>query len=112
MSEHHIVPLKTYFLIFTALMVGTVLTVVAAFVDLGLINTPLALIIALSKASLVILVFMHVKYSQKLVWVTAVAGFLWLGIMLAFTFQDYVSRDWQQAPPIEFLEEAAGSTSF
>ena len=66
-AEHHVVPLKIYFLIFFALMIGTVITVAAAFVDMGFLNTPVALIIALVKASLVILFFMHVKYSPKLV---------------------------------------------
>ena len=55
MSEHHIVPLKIYFLIFFALMIGTGLTIAVAFVNMGFLNTPVALIIALIKASLVIL---------------------------------------------------------
>ena len=58
-SEHHVVPLKIYFLIFFALMIGTILTVAAAYVNMGFMNTPVALIIALVKASLVILFFMH-----------------------------------------------------
>ena len=60
MSDHHVVPLKIYFLIFFALMLGTILTVAVAFFDMGFLNTPIALIIALVKASLVILYFMHV----------------------------------------------------
>ena len=107
MSNHHIVPLKIYFLIFFALIIGTVITVAVAFVDIGILNTPLALIIALAKASLVILFFMHVKYSPKLVGLFAVAGFLWLGIMLALTMQDYYTRGWHQQAPIQFLK--AGS---
>ena len=63
MSEHHVVPLKIYFLIFFALMIGTALTVAAAFVNMGFMNTPVALVIALIKASLVIMFFMHVKYN-------------------------------------------------
>ena len=107
MSEHHVVPLKTYFLIFSALMIGTILTVAVAFVDMGFMNTPIALIIALVKASLVIMFFMHVKYSPKLVGLFAVAGFFWLCIMLALTMQDYYTRGWGQAPPVEFLKEGA-----
>ena len=104
MSDHHIVPLKIYLLIFSALMVGTLITVAIAFVDMGFLNTPVALIIALVKATLVILFFMHVKYSPKLVGLFAVAGFLWLGIMLALTMQDYYTRGWHQKAPTEFLE--------
>ena len=81
MSEHHVVPLKIYFLIFFALMLGTILTVTAAFVNMGFLNTPVALVIALIKASLVILFFMHVKYSPKLVGLFAAAGFFWLCIL-------------------------------
>ena len=64
MSEHHIVPLKTYMLIFAALLVGTVITVAIAFVDLGFLNTPVAILIALVKATLVIWYFMHVNTAQ------------------------------------------------
>jgi cytochrome c oxidase subunit IV len=104
MSDHHIVPLKIYFLIFSALLLGTALTVAVAYVDMGFLNTPVALIIALGKASLVILYFMHVKYSHKLVGLFAVAGFFWLIIMLSMTMQDYYTRDWEQPIPFEFLE--------
>ena len=99
--------LKIYLLIFFALMLGTALTVAAAFVDMGFMNTPVALIIALIKATLVIMFFMHVKYSPKLVGLFAVAGFFWLSIMLALTMQDYYTRGWGEAPPIEFLKEGA-----
>lgn len=104
MSDHHIVPLKIYFLIFSALLLGTALTVAVAYVDMGFLNTPVALIIALGKASLVILYFMHVKYSHKLVGLFAVAGFFWLIIMLSMTMQDYYTRGWEQPIPFEFLE--------
>ncbi len=104
MSDHHIVPLKIYFLVFSALLLGTSLTVAVAYVDMGFLNTPVALIIALGKASLVILYFMHVKYSHKLVGLFAVAGFFWLIIMLSMTMQDYYTRGWEQPIPFEFLE--------
>ena len=107
MSEHHVVPLKIYFLIFFALMLGTALTVAVAFFDMGFLNTPIALVIALIKATLVILFFMHVKYSPKLVGVYAVSGFLWLCILLALTMQDYYTRGWGGEPPVEFLKEGA-----
>ena len=107
-SEHHVVPLKIYFLIFFALMIGTVITVAAAFVNMGFMNTPVALIIALVKASLVILFFMHVKYSPKLVGLFAVAGFFWLCILLALTMQDYYTRRLGPGEaPVEFLKQGA-----
>ncbi|HLL75544.1 MAG TPA: cytochrome C oxidase subunit IV family protein [Pyrinomonadaceae bacterium] len=99
MSEH-IVSKTVYFLIFGALMVLTVLTVVAANFDLGneAINTSIALTIAVAKAVLVILYFMHVRYSPRLTWVVVVSGFLWLFIMIALTMSDYLTRGWSQLP--------------
>jgi cytochrome c oxidase subunit 4 len=95
MSEH-IVSRKVYFVIFGALMVGTFLTVVAAFQDLDHIfrgaNTVVALTIAVIKATLVVLYFMHVRYSSRLIWVIVVSGFFWLGILFALTMSDYMSR--------------------
>lgn len=90
----HVVSLKIYFLIFGALMVLTAVTVWAAFQDFGTLNTVVALGIAVLKASLVILYFMHVRYSSSLVRVTAVAGFLWLFILIGFTASDVISRGW------------------
>jgi cytochrome c oxidase subunit 4 len=95
MSEH-IVSRKIYFLIFGALMVGTILTVVAARIDLDYIfhgaNTVVALTIAVFKATLVVLFFMHVRYSSRLTWVIVVAGIFWLAIMFVFTASDYMTR--------------------
>ncbi len=80
----------------------TVITVLAAFIELGVLNTPLALGIALLKATLVVLFFMHVRYNTPLMWVFAAAGFFTLIIFLALLMQDYMSRHWQR-PPAEFL---------
>ena len=95
MSEH-IVSRKIYFAIFGALMVGTALTVFAAKIDLDYIfhgaNTVVALTIAVFKATLVVLYFMHVRYSSRLTWVIVAAGFFWLGIMFVFTISDYMTR--------------------
>jgi cytochrome c oxidase subunit 4 len=95
MSEH-IVSKKIYFLIFGALMAGTILTVVVAFRDLDHFftgaNTVVALTIAVIKATLVVLYFMHVRYSTRLTWVIVVAGFFWLVILFALTMTDYLSR--------------------
>jgi cytochrome c oxidase subunit 4 len=99
MSEH-IVSKKLYFLIFGALMVLTVVTVAAANFDLGneAINTSIALAIAVTKAVLVILYFMHVRYSPRLTWVVIASGFLWLFIMIALTMSDYLTRGWSELP--------------
>lgn len=108
--QHHIVPLRIYLLIFLALLLGTALTVGAAFVDMGRLNTPVALGIAVFKATLVVLFFMHVRYGSKLVWLFAGGGFLWLVILLVLTLSDYFSRGWMGPAPVEFLEQ--GGTIF
>lgn len=88
------VSLKIYYRIFGALMVLTAVTVGIAFVDLGALNTVVAVTIAVCKATLVLLFFMHVKYSGRLIWIFASMGFLWLLIMFAFTMSDYIGREW------------------
>lgn len=90
----HVVPLKIYYGIFFALLVLTGVTVGAAFVDMGAMNTVVALSIAVVKALLVILYFMHVRYSSRLTWVFVAAGFFWFLILVAFTMADYESRGW------------------
>ena len=107
-SEHHLVPLKVYLLIFFCLLVGTALTVAAAHVEMGWLNTPVALAIAIFKASLVLLFFMHVKYSDRMVWVFSGAGFFWLLLLLVLTMQDYMSRGWDSPPAAAFLETSSG----
>ena len=91
MSEHVTSP-WLYIVIFTALMVLTSVTVWVAFLDLGPLNDIVAMAIAVTKACLVILFFMHVRYSSRMVKVTVVAGFLWLAIMIGITLTDYLSR--------------------
>jgi cytochrome c oxidase subunit 4 len=95
MSEQqhtHVVPLSTYYAIFAALMVGTALTVWVAFIDLGAMNTVVALAIACTKATLVVLYFMHVKYSTRLTWAVVLSSVFWLLIMLGLTYNDYLTR--------------------
>ncbi len=95
-GEHHIVSIPLYLMVFGILVVGTILTYVVATFDLDWIfpgaNTLVALLIAFTKMTFVVLFFMHVKYSSKLIWLTAIAGFFWLAIMFAFTMQDYLTR--------------------
>src|ERR1041385_2865480 len=98
MSEH-IVSKKTYYSILTALMVGTAITVGAAFVNLHNFNIVVALIIAGIKATLVIFFFMHVKFSSKLTKLWVALGFIWLALMLAITLTDYFTRDWMTYHP-------------
>lgn len=96
MSEHAKHPSRgLYLVIFGALIVGTVLTWRIAFMDLGIWNPVVALAIAVTKATLVILYFMHVRYSNKLTIVTVCAGFFWLLILITLSLSDYISRSWQ-----------------
>lgn len=83
---------KTYLAVFFALMALTAVTVWVAFHDYGALNTPLALAIACTKATLVVLYFMHVKDSTRLTKVFAAAGFFWILILFALTFGDYLAR--------------------
>src|SRR6266545_506170 len=88
----HIVPLGTYIMVFLALMVGTGVTVAASYVDLGIWNTPVAMLIAVTKASLVVFFFMHLKYSPKLFWLSMAAAVFFLVLLLTGTGSDYVAR--------------------
>ncbi len=92
--SQHIVPMRVYFVIFFSLLILTAVTVWVAFFDLGAVNDAVALGIASTKAMLVILYFMHVRYSSKLTWIFAATGFLFLIILLAFTLSDVLTRDW------------------
>ena len=90
----HITPMWIYLGVFAALALGTILTVVASRLDLGMWNTPIALIIATIKATLVILYFMHAIHSTRLTWVVIIASFLWLATLFVLTFADYLTRAW------------------
>jgi cytochrome c oxidase subunit 4 len=87
----HVVPLLTYFLVFAALMLGTVLTVWAAGQDFGAFNTVVAMGIAITKATLVILFFMHVKYAARLTQLVVVVAFAFLALLILGTVNDYYS---------------------
>jgi cytochrome c oxidase subunit 4 len=91
----HIVPTRVYYAIFATLMVCTGLTIWIAFFDLGAMNVVAALVIAVFKAVLVVLFFMHVRYSTRLTWAVAIGGVFWLGILLALTLGDYLTRGWR-----------------
>jgi cytochrome c oxidase subunit IV len=98
MSEH-IVSKKVYFTIFGALMLFTALTVMVAFIDLGSMNLPVAIAIAVVKATLVFLYFMHVKYGSRLVKIGLVAALFTLMIMFSITLSDYMTRYWTNYIP-------------
>ena len=89
---HHVTPPSIYLGVFAALIVFTALTVWIAFIDLGWLNTPVALLIAGIKASLVVLYFMHVRWSNHVIWIVVVGSIFWLGILFVLTFSDYFSR--------------------
>ena len=91
---HDVTPLLTYFIVFIALAAGTLLTWFASTIDLGWANTPIALLIATTKAVLVILFFMHVIHSTRLTWVVVIGSFIWLGVLFVLTFADYLTRVW------------------
>ncbi len=91
-AASHLVSPRTYVAIFLALMVLTGVTVGVAYVDLGPFNTLVALLIAFTKMMLVVLYFMHVRYSSRLTWAVVGAGFFWLALLLLLTLSDYVTR--------------------
>jgi cytochrome c oxidase subunit IV len=90
----HVAPKTMYYGVFLALIVGTGLTVLAAFFDMGVMNNVVMLTIASIKALLVILFFMHVRWGTRLTWVVVASGFFWLLILFGLTMTDYVSRGW------------------
>jgi cytochrome c oxidase subunit 4 len=95
MMADHILPKRVYYIIFGILIACTYLTVQIAFLDLGRLNTVAALVIAVFKATLVVLFFMHVKYSTRLTWAVVLGSVFWLGIMFVLTLGDYLTRGWR-----------------
>jgi len=98
MSTAHIASVRLYVAIFAALLILTGLTVVVAYFDLGMLNTPVALAVAVIKASLVVLFFMGVRHNTPLTKVVVVSGFLWLFILFGLTMGDYLTRPWLGVP--------------
>jgi cytochrome c oxidase subunit 4 len=91
-AQVHVVPRKVYFAVAAALMVLLVATYAAAQVDLGPFNIVVALAIAFTKAILVVLFFMEVRWSSRLTWVVAAAGVLWLLLLIGGTLDDFLTR--------------------
>ncbi|HLH17478.1 MAG TPA: cytochrome C oxidase subunit IV family protein [Bryobacteraceae bacterium] len=94
----HVDSIKTYGLVFAALIFLTVLTTAVAFVDLGPFSVVVALLIACCKMLLVALFFMHIRHSTRLTKLVVGGGLLWLGILLLFTMADIYSRGWVGVP--------------
>jgi cytochrome c oxidase subunit IV len=90
----HVASTKLYYAVFFALIIGTVLTYLAALMDFGFFNNVVMLAIAFTKALLVILFFMGVRWSTRLTWVVAGSGFFFLLIMFTITMSDYLTRGW------------------
>ena len=102
MSAGHVAPKSMYYAVFGALILGTILTVAAAKVDMGPLNNIVMLAIACTKATLVILFFMHVRWSSRLTWVVAMSGFFWLLILFGMGMSDYLSRGWVRDASLGF----------
>jgi len=105
-DEHdHVVPTQVYARVLAVLMLLLVVTVAAACLDLDHIfhapywNMTVAVLIAITKAVLIILFFMHVKYSSRIVWAFASAAFVWLGIMMTLSLSDYTTRNFPEGSP-------------
>jgi cytochrome c oxidase subunit IV len=98
--QEHVVPYTVYLAVFGALMVLTGLTVVVAFFDLGNLNVAVALAVAVIKATLVVLFFMHVKYASMTTKLVVVSSLVWLGFLFFITLSDYLTRGWLMPPPI------------
>jgi cytochrome c oxidase subunit IV len=92
---HYVVPKPVYFKVSVWLFALMVATVVASQIDLEGWNVPVALAIAATKAALIVLFFMHVRYGSPLVRLFAISGFVWLAILFAFGAADYLSRNWR-----------------
>lgn len=93
-AKHHIVSPLEYCYVYGALLIGTIVTVFAANLDLGIFNPIVALAIACTKAVIVILFFMHVKYQSNLIKVTIGAGFFTFLVLVTMSLVDYMSRAW------------------
>lgn len=92
--SHHIIAVKTYVMIYWILMAFLLATVLASDLPDGFPHLLIAMTIALIKAVLIVLFFMHVYYSAPLTWITAIGSFLWVGLLLGFLLSDYWSRNW------------------
>ncbi len=96
--SNHVVPVRTNIVVFAALLTLLLVTIGAAYLPLGRWHLPLALAFATAKAVLIGLFFMHVLYRNRVTWIFASASLVWLGLLIALTLGDYLSRDWLAIP--------------
>jgi cytochrome c oxidase subunit 4 len=94
----HVVPTSIYYRVFAALLFLTAVTVGVAYLDLGPANAIVALAIAVIKATLVVLYFMHVRYGSRLTWLFVSSGFFFLIVLIGLTMSDELSRGWLGVP--------------
>jgi cytochrome c oxidase subunit 4 len=94
-TDHPVGSIKMYLAVFFALLTFTAITVAVSFLDLGFMNTTVALAIAVTKGTLVVLFFMGVRHNTPLIKIVAISGFLWLLILFTLGMSDYLSRSWQ-----------------
>lgn len=95
--SHYVVPPSVYLKSAVVLAVLMILTIIAAFIDMGSMNPVVAMTISVAKALVIVLFFMNVKYSSRLTWVFVGGGFFWLLILFGMLMPDYVSRGWQNS---------------
>ncbi len=107
-GHHKVVRWQVYALVLVALLILTIITVAVASVHLGRWNTPIALAIAVLKASLVVMFFMNVRNSTPLLRIVVAVGFVWFGIMISLTMSDFLSRDWNQAINVRGQQPGTG----
>jgi cytochrome c oxidase subunit 4 len=98
MSGHPVTPIRVYVTTFVTLFAHTLLTVLAAHQEFGALTTPIALTIAVIKATCVVWFFMGVRYNTPLTKVVVVSGLVWLMIMFGVTMSDYATRSWMHVP--------------
>lgn len=97
-ANHHVPSIQMCLTVFVALLVFTGITVWVAGLDLGVLNTPVALGIAVTKGTLVVLFFMGVRHNTPLTKTVAISGFVWLIILFGITMSDYLTRSWLGVP--------------
>jgi cytochrome c oxidase subunit IV len=95
-----VVSKRTYVFVWASLLMLLGLTVAVSYIHLGWFNATAAVSIAIMKALIIILYFMHARYSPKLVWIFVGAGFLWLGFLFLFTIEDYATRAYLPSPTV------------
>jgi cytochrome c oxidase subunit IV len=92
--EMHITPVRTYLIAAAALFVLTVITVAVAFFDFGPLNEVIAMGVATAKAAVIIVVFMHARYTTGVTRLAMVAGIVWFAILVLGVMDDYLTRSW------------------